>query len=63
VRDRIIAETGGNPLALPQLPRGLGSAEPGDGFWLPDPHGVPFLTGRHLTPAACGHIRRLIRLR
>src|SRR5579864_7469621 len=37
VRDRIIAETGGNPLALLQLPRGLGSAEPADGFWLPDP--------------------------
>ena len=37
VRDRIIAETGGNPLALLQLPRGLGSAGPADGFWLPDP--------------------------
>jgi hypothetical protein len=37
VRDRIIAETGGNPLALLQLPRGLGSGEPADGFWLPDP--------------------------
>jgi len=37
VRDRIIGETGGNPLALLQLPRGLGSAEPADGFWLPDP--------------------------
>jgi hypothetical protein len=37
VRDRIIAETGGNPLALLQLPRGLGPAELGGGFWLPDP--------------------------
>ena len=37
VRDRIIAETGGNPLALLQLPRGLGPAELAGGFWLPDP--------------------------
>jgi DNA-binding CsgD family transcriptional regulator len=36
VRDRIVAETGGNPLALLQLPRGLGPAELGGGFWLPD---------------------------
>jgi hypothetical protein len=26
-------------------------------------HDVPFLMGRHLTPAASGHIRRLIQLR
>ena len=37
MRDRIIAETGGNPLALLQLPRGLGPAELAGGFWLPDP--------------------------
>ena len=37
VRDRIVAETGGNPLALLQLPRGLGRAELAGGFWLPDP--------------------------
>ena len=37
VRERIIAETGGNPLALLQLPRGLGPAELAGGFWLPDP--------------------------
>ena len=36
VRDRIVAETGGNPLALLQLPRGLGPAELAGGFWLPD---------------------------
>ncbi|TCO19736.1 regulatory LuxR family protein [Kribbella steppae] len=36
VRDRIIAETGGNPLALLQLPRGLGPSELAGGFWLPD---------------------------
>ena len=37
VCDRIVAETGGNPLALLQLPRGLGPAELAGGFWLPDP--------------------------
>jgi DNA-binding CsgD family transcriptional regulator len=36
VRDRIVAETRGNPLALLQLPRGLGPAELAGGFWLPD---------------------------
>ena len=36
VRDRIIAETHGNPLALLQLPRVLGPAELAGGFWLPD---------------------------
>jgi hypothetical protein len=35
VRDRIVAETGGNPLALLQLPRGLTPAELAGGFWLP----------------------------
>jgi DNA-binding CsgD family transcriptional regulator len=34
VRDRIVAETHGNPLALLQLPRGLGPAELAGGFWL-----------------------------
>ncbi|MFC5262027.1 AAA family ATPase [Kribbella qitaiheensis] len=36
VRDRIVAETHGNPLALLQLPRGLGPAQLAGGFWLPD---------------------------
>ncbi|MGY4768191.1 helix-turn-helix transcriptional regulator [Kribbella sp. CWNU-51] len=36
VRDRILAETSGNPLALLQLPRGLGPAQLAGGFWLPD---------------------------
>jgi DNA-binding CsgD family transcriptional regulator len=35
VRDRIVAETRGNPLALLQLPRGLGPGELAGGFWLP----------------------------
>jgi DNA-binding CsgD family transcriptional regulator len=40
VRDRIIAETGGNPLALLELPRGLSTAELAGGFALPDAGGV-----------------------
>src|SRR6201995_2398824 len=35
VRDRIVAETHGNPLALLELPRGLKPGEPVGGFWLP----------------------------
>src|SRR5277367_3668960 len=38
VRDRIVAETRGNPLALLELPRGVTSAELAGGFGLP---GVP----------------------
>ncbi|HZE04385.1 MAG TPA: BREX system ATP-binding domain-containing protein, partial [Solirubrobacteraceae bacterium] len=36
VRDQIVAETQGNPLALPELPRGLKPAELAGGFGLPD---------------------------
>jgi DNA-binding CsgD family transcriptional regulator len=36
VRDRLVAETGGNPLALLELPRGLTPAELAGGFALPD---------------------------
>ena len=43
VRDRIVAETRGNPLALLELPRGLTPAELAGGFALPDT--VP-LSGR-----------------
>jgi DNA-binding CsgD family transcriptional regulator len=35
VRDRIVAETGGNPLGLVELPRGLTPAELAGGFALP----------------------------
>ncbi len=35
VRDRIVAETAGNPLALLELPRGLGPAQLAGGFGLP----------------------------
>lgn len=43
VRDRIVAETHGNPLALLQLPRGLKSEEIAGGFGLT---GLGALTGR-----------------
>jgi DNA-binding CsgD family transcriptional regulator len=36
VRDRIVAETRGNPLGLLELPRGLSPAELAGGFGLPD---------------------------
>ena len=36
VRDRIVAETRGNPLALLELPRGLSPAQLAGGFGLPD---------------------------
>jgi hypothetical protein len=36
VRDRIVAEAGGNPLALVELPRGVTPAELAGGFALPD---------------------------
>jgi predicted ATPase len=36
VRDRIVRETGGNPLALLELPRGLAPAELAGGFGRPD---------------------------
>jgi DNA-binding CsgD family transcriptional regulator len=43
VRDRIVAETRGNPLALLELPRGLSSAQLAGGFGLP---GAGPLSGR-----------------
>jgi DNA-binding CsgD family transcriptional regulator len=43
VRDRLVAETRGNPLALLELPRGLTSAELAGGFGLLD---APGLSGR-----------------
>lgn len=36
VRDRIVAETHGNPLALLELPRGLSAAELAGGYYRPD---------------------------
>ena len=46
VRDRIVAETRGNPLALLELPRGVTPAELAGGFGLPSLPGVPGQTGR-----------------
>ncbi|HEY2436890.1 MAG TPA: LuxR C-terminal-related transcriptional regulator [Solirubrobacteraceae bacterium] len=43
VRERIVAETHGNPLALLELPRGLTPAQLAGGFGLPD---APGLSGR-----------------
>jgi len=43
VRDRIVAETRGNPLALLELPRGLTAAQLAGGFGLP---GAQALSGR-----------------
>src|SRR5712691_3529059 len=43
VRDRIIAESGGNPLALLELPRGVTAAELAGGFGVAGP---PPVTGR-----------------
>jgi DNA-binding CsgD family transcriptional regulator len=47
VRDRIIAETGGNPLALLELPRGMSSAELAGGFGLPVRGGIPAQIEEH----------------
>ena len=41
VRDRIVAETRGNPLALLELPRGLTPAELAGGFGLPEARELP----------------------
>jgi DNA-binding CsgD family transcriptional regulator len=43
VLERIVAETGGNPLAILELPRGLSPAELGGGFGLPA--ALPLSTG------------------
>ncbi|HEY7861912.1 MAG TPA: LuxR C-terminal-related transcriptional regulator, partial [Gemmatimonadaceae bacterium] len=40
VRDRIVAESNGNPLALLELPKGLTAAELAGGFGRPDAHSV-----------------------
>ena len=40
VRDRIVADTHGNPLALLELPRGMTSMELAGGFGLPDATGL-----------------------
>ena len=65
VRDRIVAETRGNPLALLELPRGLTPAELAGGFGLP---GAAPLSGRieesfrRRLDALPGETRRLLQL-
>ena len=59
VRDRIIAETRGNPLALLELPRGLTATQLAGGFGLPD---APALIGAdrgELRPAGSRRSRRM----
>jgi hypothetical protein len=46
VRDQIVAESRGNPLALLELPRGMTTGELAGGFNLPDLPGAASLTGR-----------------
>jgi DNA-binding CsgD family transcriptional regulator len=41
VRDRILVETAGNPLALLEMPRGLSPASLAGGFWLPESGSLP----------------------
>ncbi|HEV3283279.1 MAG TPA: AAA family ATPase [Solirubrobacteraceae bacterium] len=55
VRDRIIAETRGNPLALMELPRALTPAELAGGFGVP---GAPLLAGR-IEESFLGRLRSL----
>jgi DNA-binding CsgD family transcriptional regulator len=60
VRDRIVAETRGNPLALLELPRGVTPAELAGGFGLP---GVPGLPGVNGVPGSSGRIEDSFRRR
>ncbi len=64
VRDRIVAETRGNPLALLELPRGLTPAELAGGFGLPDAPALPGRIeesfGRRLTPLPSATRRLLL---
>src|SRR6202011_1873005 len=41
IRDQLVAETRGNPLALLELPRGLTAADLAGGFALPDAASLP----------------------
>ena len=55
VRDRLVAETRGNPLALLELPRGMTAAELAGGFALPDAGSLPAqIEGHYL-----GRLRQL----
>jgi AAA ATPase domain len=66
VRDRIIAETHGNPLALLELPHGLSPDQLAGGFGLPDPEGLSsrieegFLRRARTFPAATQRVLLLV---
>ena len=65
VRDRIVAETRGNPLALLELPRGLTPAELAGGFGLPGALALPERieeSFRRRLDTLPGQTRRLLRL-
>jgi DNA-binding CsgD family transcriptional regulator len=55
VRDRLIAETHGNPLALLELPRGMSAAELAGGFGVPTARGV----AAHMEDHYVQRVRRL----
>jgi AAA ATPase domain len=54
VRERIVAETRGNPLALLELPRGLTPAQLAGGFGVPRRAGAVGAHRGQLPPQACG---------
>src|SRR5580698_6229686 len=56
VRDRIVAETRGNPLALLELPRGVTPTELAGGFGFPGVPGLPGVAGVDGVPGASGRI-------
>jgi DNA-binding CsgD family transcriptional regulator len=60
VRDRIIAETRGNPLALLELPRGVTPADLAGGFGAPGMPGTPGASG---LPGVAGRIEDSFRRR
>jgi DNA-binding CsgD family transcriptional regulator/tetratricopeptide (TPR) repeat protein len=64
VRDRIVAETHGNPLALLELPRGLTPAQLAGGFGLPSVAALPSRIedsfARRLTPLPAASRRLLL---
>jgi len=63
VRDQIVAETQGNPLALLELPRGLTLAELAGGFGEPPGRLVFAVTGRGPGRRTAGSSRSGCRLR
>src|SRR5580698_390896 len=63
VRDRIVAETRGNPLALLELPRGVTPTELAGGFGFPGVPGLPGVAGVDGVPGASGRIEDSFRRR